>query len=114
MVTPTLGVILFKQRVQAEFRRFTAVAQNPRTVKFLPRRTSLARAYPSAVFRLHRTLPPISGRPTPSGPDGIHEIKHDGYRLMARRDSAAIRLLTRNGHEWASRYPLIVEAVNRL
>src|SRR5262249_6533225 len=40
MVTPHLGLILFKQRGQAEFRRFTAVAQNPRTVKFLPRRTS--------------------------------------------------------------------------
>jgi bifunctional non-homologous end joining protein LigD len=43
-----------------------------------------------------------------------HEIKHDGYRLMVRRDPVGIRLLTRNGHDWASRYPLIVEAVNRL
>ena len=35
---------------------------------------------------------------------------------MARRDalSVGIRLLTRNGHDWASRYPLIVRAVNRL
>jgi bifunctional non-homologous end joining protein LigD len=44
----------------------------------------------------------------------VHEIKHDGYRLMARRDSVGIRLLTRNGHDWADRYPAIVEAVNRL
>jgi ATP-dependent DNA ligase len=46
----------------------------------------------------------------------VHEIKHDGYRLMARRDalSVGIRLLTRNGHDWASRYPLIVRAVNKL
>ena len=51
----------------------------------------------------------------PSGPDWIHEIKHDGYRLMARRDPIiGIRLLTRNGHDWALRYPAIVEAVNRL
>jgi hypothetical protein len=40
MVSPNLGVILFKQGTQAEFRRFTAVAQKSRTVKFLPRRTS--------------------------------------------------------------------------
>jgi bifunctional non-homologous end joining protein LigD len=33
---------------------------------------------------------------------------------MARRDSVGIRLLTRNGHDWANRYPLIVEAVNHL
>src|SRR6516165_9777470 len=58
-------------------------------------------------------LPSRADRP-PSGPDWIHEIKHDGYRLMARRDSVGIRLLTRNGHDWSPRYPLIVEAVNRL
>src|SRR5262249_19711957 len=50
----------------------------------------------------------------PAGPDWIHEIKHDGYRLMARRDSVGVRLLTRNGHNWSPRYPLILEAVNRL
>jgi bifunctional non-homologous end joining protein LigD len=51
-------------------------------------------------------LPSPAHRP-PSGPDWVHEIKHDGYRLMARRDPIGIRLLTRNGHDW-------VEAVNRL
>ena len=57
-------------------------------------------------------LPSPADRP-PSGPDWVHEIKHDGYRLMARRDPIG-SLLTRNGHDWAPRYPLIVEAVNRL
>jgi bifunctional non-homologous end joining protein LigD len=33
---------------------------------------------------------------------------------MARRDAAGVRLLTRNGHDWAERYLAIVEAVNRL
>jgi ATP-dependent DNA ligase len=58
-------------------------------------------------------LPSPADRP-PTGPNWIHEIKHDGFRLMARRDAAGIRLLTRNGHDWAARYPLIVEAVDRL
>ena len=58
-------------------------------------------------------LPSSADRP-PSGPEWVHEIKHDGYRLMARRDPVGIRLLTRNGHDWAPRYPLIVEAVNLL
>jgi ATP-dependent DNA ligase len=34
----------------------------------------------------------------PDGPDWVHEIKHDGYRLMARRDPIGIRLLSRNGY----------------
>jgi bifunctional non-homologous end joining protein LigD len=58
-------------------------------------------------------LPSSDDRP-PSGPDWVHEIKHDGYRLMARRDPVGIRLLTRNGYDWAPRYPLIAEAVNAL
>jgi bifunctional non-homologous end joining protein LigD len=33
---------------------------------------------------------------------------------MARRDPTGVRLLTRNGHDWAPKYPLIVEAVNHL
>jgi hypothetical protein len=33
----------------------------------------------------------------PSGAEWIHEIKHDGFRLMARRDGAGVRLITRKG-----------------
>ena len=33
---------------------------------------------------------------------------------MARRDPVGIRLLTRNGHDWANRLSLVVEAVNHL
>ena len=60
-------------------------------------------------------LPSSADKP-PSGPEWVHEIKHDGYLLIARRDpiSIGIRLLTRNGHDWAPRYPRIVEAVNAL
>jgi bifunctional non-homologous end joining protein LigD len=58
-------------------------------------------------------LPSAVERP-PSGSNWVHEIKHDGYRLMARRDSVGIRLLTRSGHDWSPCYPVIVEAVNRL
>src|SRR3981189_3276334 len=39
----------------------------------------------------------------PSGPLWVHEIKHDGYRLMVRRDSARVRCFTRNGPDWAAR-----------
>jgi bifunctional non-homologous end joining protein LigD len=33
---------------------------------------------------------------------------------MARRDAAGLRLLTRNGHDWTSRFPPIAAAVNAL
>jgi bifunctional non-homologous end joining protein LigD len=57
---------------------------------------------------------PVPAVRPPPGPDWLHEIKHDGYRMIARRDAAGIRLITRNGHEWTDRYPGIVAAVNAL
>ena len=50
----------------------------------------------------------------PAGPDWIHEIKHDGYRLTVHREGKRVRLFTRNGHDWSDRYPLIVEAALRI
>ena len=44
----------------------------------------------------------------------VHEIKHDGYRLMVRRDGARVRCFTRNGHDWTDRFPAIVEATLRI
>jgi hypothetical protein len=70
-------------------------------------------AAPTPSSFIEPCLPSPADHP-PSGPDWIHEIKHDGYRFMVRRDSVGIRLLTRNGHDWSDRYPLIVEAANLL
>jgi ATP-dependent DNA ligase len=47
-----------------------------------------------------------------SGLGWIHEIKHDGYRLMARRDGTSIRLLTRNGNNWSELFPAVMAAVS--
>jgi bifunctional non-homologous end joining protein LigD len=43
-----------------------------------------------------------------------HEIKHDGFRIMARRDGAGVRLFTRNGHDFTARFPLAVGALAAL
>jgi ATP-dependent DNA ligase len=58
-------------------------------------------------------LPSPADRP-PTGPDWIHEIKLDGLRLMVRRDPAGVRLITRNGHDWSGRFPLIADAARAL
>jgi ATP-dependent DNA ligase len=43
-------------------------------------------------------IPTLAGKP-PWGADWIHEIKHDGYRLIVRRDGDTVRLFTRRGYE---------------
>jgi hypothetical protein len=50
----------------------------------------------------------------PSGPGWLHEIKHEGFRIMARRDGAGIRLITRHGNDFTNRFPIIVAAVRAL
>ena len=67
---------------------------------------------PSTGF-IEPCLPSNAPRP-PAGDQWMHEVKQDGFRLMARRDAAGVRLLTRNGHDWTSRFPQIAAAVNAL
>src|SRR5437588_7352100 len=50
----------------------------------------------------------------PGGPEWLHEIKFDGYRMHARLDRAAVRLLTRTGLDWTHKYRGIAEAVSLL
>jgi ATP-dependent DNA ligase len=44
----------------------------------------------------------------------VHEIKHDGYRLIVRRDGPVVRLFTRRGHDWTNRFPAIARAAAKL
>jgi bifunctional non-homologous end joining protein LigD len=55
-------------------------------------------------------IPTVDLKP-PVGPQWIHEIKHDGYRLIARKGETRVRLFTRRGYDWIDRYPLIRKAV---
>jgi hypothetical protein len=58
-------------------------------------------------------LPSPAPKP-PAGAGWIHEIKLDGFRLLARRDAAGVRLLTRRGIDWTNRYPTVAAAVAAL
>ena len=57
---------------------------------------------------------PIKASKPPSGPDWVHEIKHDGYRLIVRRDGPIVRLYTRNAYDWTVRLPAIAAAAGRI
>ncbi|MGX4771998.1 ATP-dependent DNA ligase [Bradyrhizobium guangdongense] len=53
---------------------------------------------------------PMAAKAVPNGPDWIHEIKYDGYRLRVERSGRDVRLITKGGHNWTSRFPWIAEA----
>jgi bifunctional non-homologous end joining protein LigD len=58
-------------------------------------------------------IPTLAAKP-PSGPEWVHEIKHDGYRLIVRRAGSSARLFTRRGHDWTDRYPAIAAVAGKL
>src|SRR4051812_37134860 len=74
----------------------------------------MLRMRPRRPANLPAPCQPTSAAKPPSGPGWIHEIKYDGYRMMAVRADGSARLITRNGYDWAARYPLVLAAVNAL
>jgi bifunctional non-homologous end joining protein LigD len=57
---------------------------------------------------------PTKAHSPPSGPLWLHEIKHDGFRVIARKEGSRVRLYSRPGNDLTERFPLIVEALARL
>jgi bifunctional non-homologous end joining protein LigD len=57
---------------------------------------------------------PTNGHAVPTGPQWAYEIKHDGFRLICRRDGDRVRVFSRRGHDWTDRVPLIAEALAAL
>jgi len=44
----------------------------------------------------------------------VHEIKHDGYRLIVRRDGPTVRLYSRNAYDWTARLSATATAAQRI
>jgi len=63
--------------------------------------------------RRHLFLPTKTDK-LPSGSQWLHEIKHDGFRIIARKTGAQVRLYSRPGNDLTRRFPLIVETLARL
>jgi len=69
-----------------------------------------------------RTLPtgfiapclPTKTDQLPSGGLWIHEIKHDGFRIIARKDGVRVRLYSRPGNDFTRRFPPIARALTHL
>jgi hypothetical protein len=81
-------------------------APMPSVMRELRRRLRAEQSLPTFEPCLPRTAdaPPV-------GPGWIHEIKHDGFRILAHRQGRAVRLLTRNGNDLTDRFPLAASAI---
>src|SRR3984885_8424224 len=80
-----------------------------------------SRAVKSGLSRRGAPLPPFIppqlSQPVekpPSGPQWLHEIKLDGYRMAARIDHGRVQLLTRTGLDWTGKYPTTIAGLANL
>ncbi len=78
-----------------------------------PQRASLTYAKPGSINGAKKAAFPgfvepclaLLAEKPPAGNDWLHEIKFDGYRLMASIDGRSVRLFTRSGLDWTERFP---------
>ena len=75
------------------------------------------------LWRVSRRDPPVGFiqpcQPTlvavpPAGPGWLHEVKHDGYRILARKQGERVEVWSRRGADFSDRFPRIAEAVRKL
>jgi ATP-dependent DNA ligase len=82
-----------------------------RSVSQAVRAAPASRSRPNSALPLF--VPPQLTQPVekpPSGPQWLHEIKLDGYRMAARIDNGRVQLLIRTGLDWTSKYPSAIAA----
>ncbi len=65
-----------------------------------------------AVFIAPQLARPVATVPTDKG--WIHEIKYDGYRLIAVRRHGKVRLYTRNHLDWTTRFSSLAQRLEKL
>ena len=78
---------------------------------------SIARQGRTDAAALPQWVPPQLTQLVEAAPDGdqwLHELKYDGYRMHARVDRGAVKLLTRTGLDWTHKYPTIAAAVSSI
>src|SRR3954451_4374853 len=71
------------------------------------RRPRLLRRPPLGFIR---PCKPVLSQKVP-GPQWIHELKHDGFRIVAHKDGDVVRLWSRNGRDWSAEFIAITAAI---
>ncbi len=88
-----------------------------RNVRPTPASPSAAEVPGARRAALPKFLPPQLATlvsKAPNGDEWLHEMKFDGYRILARLDHGRVHLLSRNARDWTDQFPTVAEAVARL
>ena len=99
----------------------SGAASSPFPFPLVPVITRLVLQWRSTLARDRRRPPgfirpclPVLARQIPDGPEWIHELKWDGYRIIACRAGDRVCLWSRTGRNWSDAFPAVVAAIERL
>jgi bifunctional non-homologous end joining protein LigD len=104
--------LLIKRNDEAARSDFDVVRERPESVKRAPSRSRRAKAGPLPQF-VAPQLATLVTEPPRSG-DWVYEVKHDGYRMLARCSGKEVRLFTRSGKDWTGKLPRLAAALSEL
>jgi bifunctional non-homologous end joining protein LigD len=106
-----------KARKSKHTKRKTASVKHAAKSEKMPERTNRSAVSAGVKAALPTKIEPELATlvaETPSGADFVHEVKFDGYRVLARIDEGNVQLLTRNGEDWTERMPAVKATLVKL
>ncbi|HEX4334896.1 MAG TPA: DNA ligase D [Polyangiaceae bacterium] len=108
----TVGAAAKKKTAPRAAKSTTSTTKKRTSAKTAARRTATSR--PAALPAFFEPELATLVDAAPPGDDYLHEIKLDGYRILARIEDGRVTLLSRRGNDWSSRLPSIVKALEAL
>jgi bifunctional non-homologous end joining protein LigD len=104
--------LLIKRNDEEARPGFNVTAERPESVKRAPKRAQRAEKSELPQF-IAPQLATLVTEPPKSG-EWLYEVKHDGYRMLARLAKDDVRLYTRSGNDWTDRLPHLARELNKL
>src|SRR5882724_6232668 len=104
--------LLIKRNDEAARPDYDVTAERPESVKQKPKRAKYGTRTRLPQF-ISPQLATFVAEPPRSG-DWLYEVKHDGYRMLARFSQGEVHLLTRTGKYWTSKLPHLIESLKKI
>jgi bifunctional non-homologous end joining protein LigD len=107
--------LLIKRNDEAADPELDITRERPESVKRAPKKARRAQRaeMPQFISPMLATL--LTEPPPKQAGEWLYEVKHDGYRMLARFDGAdEVRVFTRSGNDWSAKLPHLVAALSKL
>ncbi len=113
MRTGTMKFEVFGEKLKGDW-ALIQIKDDPKNWLLIKERDGYARIESLPSPEAFRPQLAEIGKAVPTGKNWIHEIKFDGYRIIAWSSNGEVRLFTRSGLDWTDRFKSIAKAIGTL